>query len=309
MHNFIKSYFYFSRSEKYGILLFIIIIMAIFFIPAYLNYRGKPAQVNFTQYGKEIRAFEAALQTDTIQNFNRNFVPDFERVEGSITENKLHPFAFDPNVLGGEQLMVLGLSEKQVKTILNYRNKGGRFYRKEDLKKIYGISENEYRILEPYISINIPGNTKGTKALYAGDGKPFQYWKTIIDVNTADSVDLLEIKGVGPTFAHRILRYRNKLGGFFEKEQLLEVFGMDSVRFAKIADFCTVGNSAVRKINMNTATVSDFKKHPYFDYYLAKSIVDYRIIHGPYAKVEQLKYTPLIYEDLYKKIAPYLTVE
>jgi len=309
MNDFFKKYFYFNRSEKNGILLFIPVILILFFIPSYLIYIRKPVKTDFSQYSKEIIAFEAALQNDSIQKAKKRFFPDFERVDRSVAENRLHPVLFDPNGLPAEKWIAMGLSAKQAKTILNFQKKGGKFYRKEDLKKIYGISESEYAVLEPFIAISKPAYEDETAHKTFVNSKFPEYKKTIIDINTADSLDLLEIRGVGPSFARRILRYRNKLGGFYAKEQLLEVFGMDSARFAQISEYCTLGNSPLQKINMNTAVVADLKKHPYFDYYLAKSIVDYRIIHGPYAKVEQLRYTPLVYEDLYKKIAPYLKIE
>jgi competence protein ComEA len=309
MNSFFKSYFYFNRSEKTGILIFIPIILLLFLYPAYRNYTRKTEQVDFSRFSKEIQAFEATLQFDSIQKSKEISSPDFERMDKSIAEDRLHPFIFDPNELSAEKWVEMGLNQKQVKTILNYRKKGGRFYQKEDLRKIYGISESEYSVLAPYINIQKRYIDKGTGVKIVENGKFHEYKTTIIDINSADSIDLLELRGIGPAFAHRILRYRQILGGYYAKEQLLEVFGMDSSRYAKISEYCTIGNGAVQKINLNTAKVSDFKKHPYFDYYLAKSIVDYRIIHGPYSKVEQLKYTPLVYEDLYKKIAPYLKTE
>jgi len=309
MKSALKSYFYFSRGEKTGLLLFIPVILILYIIPVYLDYSRKPAKADFARYNREIIAFEAALQTDTIQNFKRNFVPDYERMDRSIAEHKLHPAAFDPNIITAEKWISMGLSEKQANTIINYRNKGGKFFQKEDLRKIYGISENEYAVLEPFISISKPASETKNFTKFAGTGKFPEYKKTIIELNSADSMDLLEIRGVGPAFAHRILRYRNKLGGFYAKEQLLEVYGMDSARFAQVSEYCRIGNGEIQKININTATVADFKKHPYFDYYLAKSIVDYRILHGAFTKVEQLRYIPLVYEDLYKKLVPYLKTE
>jgi DNA uptake protein ComE-like DNA-binding protein len=70
-----------------------------------------------------------------------------------------------------------------------------------------------------------------------------------------------------------------------------------------------VGNGPARKIRINSVTLAELKHHPYFNYYLAKSIIDYRIIHGSYDSVEQLRFTPMFNKDLYKKIAPYITVE
>jgi competence protein ComEA len=309
MKSVFKSYFYFSRGEKTGIILFISVILILFFIPAYMNYIRKPIIADFAQYNREIKAFESVLQADSMHNNKRNYVPDFERPDRSDRETRLHPVTFDPNILSADKWTAMGLSDKQVKIILNYRNKGGKFFQKEDLRKIYGISESEYDILAPFIVISKPAYRNDIVQGKSPGGKFADFKKTIIELNNADSIDLLEIRGVGPAFAHRILRYRNKLGGFYKKEQLLEVYGMDSTRFIQVSDYCSVKAGAILKINMNTASVADFKKHPYFDYYLAKSIVDYRIIHGPYSSVEQLRYTPLIYNDLYNRISPYLKTE
>ncbi|HEX7411700.1 MAG TPA: helix-hairpin-helix domain-containing protein [Bacteroidales bacterium] len=309
MLNFLKTYFHFNRSEKNGILILIVIILVLFIIPEYLAFVRKPVKVYFEQYSKEITAFEAALQADTLQKPSRKFNVDFERVDGSLAENKLHPFPFDPNGLSAEKWREMGLSERQIKTIMNYESKGGKFYHKEDLRKIYGITESEYVILAPYISVSKPDYDNKIVQKSNWTSKFPKAERLPVDINTADSVGLMKLKGIGSSFARRIIRYRNLLGGFYAKEQLFEVYGMDSLRFAQFSGNCTVGAGPVHKINLNTATVAELKKHPYFDYYLAKSIVDYRIIHGSYDRVEQLRFTPMFYEDLYKKIAPYLIIE
>ena len=309
MLNFLKTYFHFNRSEKNGILILIVIILVLLIIPEYLAFVRKPVKVYFEQYRKEITAFEAALQADTLQKPSRKFNVDFERVDGSLAENKLHPFPFDPNGLSAEKWREMGLSERQIKTIMNYESKGGKFYHKEDLRKIYGITESEYVILAPYISVSKPDYDNKTVQKSNWTSKFPKAERLPVDINTADSVGLMKLKGIGSSFARRIIRYRNLLGGFYAKEQLFEVYGMDSLRFAQFSGNCTVGAGPVHKINLNTATVAELKKHPYFDYYLAKSIVDYRIIHGSYDRVEQLRFTPMFYEDLYKKIAPYLIIE
>jgi len=309
MFNFLKTYFHFNRSEKNGIIILIIIILILFITPAYLSFIRKPEKIYFDQYSKEITAFEASLQADTMQKSPHKFSVDFDRVDGSLAENKLHPFSFDPNGLPAEKWREMGLSEKQIKTILNFQSKGGKFYHKEDLQKIYGITESEYNVLAPFISITKPENESKTNSGSSWNSKYPKTERVSVDINTADSAGLTKLKGIGPSFARRIVRYRDLLGGFYDKKQLLEVYGMDSLRLAEFSGNCTIGNGPVRKININTATVSELKKHPYFDYYLAKAIVDYRIIHGSYIRVEQLRFTPMFYEDLYKKISPYLIIE
>lgn len=309
MLNFLKTYFDFNRSEKNGILILTVVILILFMVPAYMSYIRKPEMVHYEQYSMEIAAFEAALQADSIQKSFGRYSVDFERINGSLAESKLHPFPFDPNGLTAEKWREMGMSEKQIKTILNYQSKGGKFYRKEDLQKIYGITETEYNVLAPFISIIKPGYENRKDQNTGWSNKFPKAERVAVDINTADSVGLMKLKGIGPSYARRIIRYRDLLGGFYAREQLLEVYGMDSLRFAEFSGNCILGAGPVRKINLNTATVAELKKHPYFDYYLAKSIVDYRIIHGAYGKVEQLRFTPMISEGLYNKIAPYMIIE
>lgn len=97
-----------------------------------------------------------------------------------------------------------------------------------------------------------------------------------IEINSADTAMLQQLYGIGPAFAVRIVKYRNLLGGFTHKEQLLEVYGMDEERYNGFADYVTVDMSKVRKIDINSATVDQLKRHPYLDYYQARAIVDYR---------------------------------
>ena len=158
--------------------------------------------------------------------------------------------------------------------------------------------------MENYITI--PDNQKSAheNIKYETKIKPI----FIVDVNTADTNDLQEIKGIGASFARRIAKYRDLLGGFIKKEQLLEVFGMDSARYLQIQASFTINPSAIQKININKATIQELKKHPYFDYYTAKSVVMYRTQKGEYKTVSEIKKANLIYDDFYDKIYPYLTV-
>jgi DNA uptake protein ComE-like DNA-binding protein len=103
----------------------------------------------------------------------------------------------------------------------------------------------------------------------------------MIEINTADSAQLLTLRGIGPVFAGRILRYRGMLGGFFSKEQLLEVYGMDSARYEGIAGNISVDTAGIMKMNVNEAAFRDLLRHPYFDYETVRSIVNYRDHRGP----------------------------
>ena len=211
--------------------------------------------------------------------------------------NEIKPFPFDPNSLEKDGWIKMGLEEKLVNTILKYRDKGGRFYKKEDLKQIYGLNDDIYSMLEPFVEI--PADKIAGKK---SEGRPV----FIVELNSADTLDLQQLKGIGPTFARRIVKYRDMLGGFSTKSQLLEVFGMDSARYNGIKDFVEINSDSLRKIDINSATIKQLIKHPYIEFYTAKSIVQQRQKSGKYKNVSELKDSAIIYEGLYRKLKPYL---
>ena len=131
----------------------------------------------------------------------------------------------------------------------------------------------------------------------------------LININLADSLEFRKLKGIGTVFSSRIVRYRNWLGGFYSQEQLLEVYGVDSVLFEMIAPHLKVSIDDVIKIKVNTCLQKDLSSHPYISYKLAKSIIKYREHHGAYKSINDLKHIPLIDEELFRKIAYYLELE
>ncbi|MFZ4399011.1 MAG: helix-hairpin-helix domain-containing protein [Bacteroidales bacterium] len=305
--NQIKYYLSFTKGERRGIfvlinLVILLIILRIFIFPFLI----KTQNIDFSIFEKEIMAFEKSTDSITIHEFNKKKKDgfDFNNSDKSFAEIKLKPFFFNPNALNDEQWKLLGLSEKQTKVLMNYRLKGGKYYKKEDFKKMFCISIEEYKILEPYILI--PDKNIKNQQVLKFETKPKPLF--IVEINTADTNDLQEVKGIGASFARRIANYRDKLGGFMKKEQLLEVFGMDSTRYEQIKASFTVNTSIIQKININKASIQDLKKHPYFDYYLAKSIVIYRSKNGDYQSVSDIKKANLIYDDFYDRVSPYLTV-
>ena len=213
-------------------------------------------------------------------------------------ENQLKPFPFDPNKLTKEQGMQMGLDESVVNAMINYRQKGGRFYSKADLKRIYTLKEEEYAVLEPFIEIDSLTTTFfSTKKI------------EIVELNTADTLDLQQMRGIGPSFARKIIKYRDMLGGFNDRRQLLEVYGMDSTRFLGIVNQVTVDQEKIKKININKATIKEMTKHPYIEFYVAKSIINYRNDKGAFTDVNQIREAKLLYNELYLKIEPYLSVK
>jgi len=189
---------------------------------------------------------------------------------------------------------------------VNYTNKGGKFYKAEDLEKMYTISPEMYKKLFPYVRIeNQAGRFKKEDFIY----EKKEYVKkapVVVDINTADSAQLDEIKGVGGAFANRILKYRERLGGFFKKEQLMEVYGLDSAKYNEIKNQVTLSRVPLRIVNINTAQFNDLKGNPYLTYKQINAIIQYRKQHGNYTSPADLKRIVILNQQVIDQITPYI---
>jgi DNA uptake protein ComE-like DNA-binding protein len=119
---------------------------------------------------------------------------------------------------------------------------------------------------------------------------------------------LVRLKGIGPSFAKRIIKYRELLGGYISKSQVLEVYGMDSARFIPIEIMMEVDTTVRSKMNLNSVDAKELMRHPYLDKNQAVAIVNYRQQHGPFKAITDLQKIHLVKGETYRKIAPYLTV-
>lgn len=133
--------------------------------------------------------------------------------------------------------------------------------------------------------------------------------RQVVELNSADTTALKTLKGVGSYYAKSIVKYRNQLGGFYEINQLLEVYGIEPSVIKDNAGFITLDSTLVKKININTTTAEVLKKHPYIKWRIANSIVLYRANHGKYKSVQNIQNSDLVNDELYRKIARYLTTE
>jgi competence ComEA-like helix-hairpin-helix protein len=128
-----------------------------------------------------------------------------------------------------------------------------------------------------------------------------------IDINKADTTVFIALPGIGSKLASRIVAYREKLHGFYTVEQVAETFGLADSTFQKIKPWLVVTEIAIEKVNINTASVEELKT-PYISYNLANAIYQFRLQHGQFTKLEDLKKIMLVDETLFNKICPYLTV-
>jgi competence protein ComEA len=283
----IKNYLSITKKEWNGMVILVILILSVLAAPYVYQVFRKDNTINFKDFDK------AAAQLKRIEKQD-----DSAQVSNAGSEDKLaHPvmFPFNPNNLSVEQWKQLGLSGRQAGVIKHYEAKGGRFYSREDVKKMYTITADDYKRLEPYINIPEAGYT--TKKLKTGG---------VVELNTADSAKLTELKGIGGSFATRIIRYRTRLGGFDSKEQLKEIYGVDSLKYADIRDQVTVNVSKITKISINTISFDQLRLFPYLSYKQVNAIIQYRAQHGNFNSIVDMKNIVLLDEVILRKIEPYL---
>jgi DNA uptake protein ComE-like DNA-binding protein len=282
----IKSYLSITKKEWNGMVVLVILIVLVLAVPYIYELFRKDNTINFKDFDKAI------AQLSKVQD-QKGYINN----KAGADEKILHPimFPFNPNNLSTAQWEQLGLSEHQANIIKHYEAKGGRFYNKADVKKIYSITDGDYKRLEPFI--NIPQAEYISKKAKPGE---------IIELNSADSAKLTEIRGVGASFAMRILRYRERLGGFYNKEQLKEIFGVDSLKYAEIKDGVSVNPTIVSKININTISFNQLRIFPYLGYKQVNAIIQYRVQHGNYASIADMKNIAILDEIILRKIEPYL---
>lgn len=303
MKDSIQSYFKFSKKELNGILILFLILIVIFSVPGILRYVDEPDSYDLNQFKNEIASFKASAS-------ERKY--SFNKVKSEIEDKefKAEYFEFDPNIISEIEWRRLGLSAKQAKVIINYRSKGGKFFKKEDLKKIYSLRDIQYQKLEPYIKIssaNFKYPERTTYPAYKRTVVKADKVFDLIELNTADSAALVSINGIGPAFASRIIKFRTRLGGFHTKTQLMEVYGLDSLKYSQIREKVQVDISQLKKININSVTFEELKTHAYLNYKQVNAIIQYRTQHGNYRSSGDLKQVVILNDEIIRKIEPYLS--
>ncbi|MFN7014568.1 MAG: helix-hairpin-helix domain-containing protein, partial [Bacteroidia bacterium] len=268
-------------------------------------------QPDFSEFENSIKEFYSSNPENNLLS-KIDSVPTIDSTDASIN---VELFVFNPNSSTDEEFRRLGLTEKQIKNIRNYLEKAGSFRFKEDFGKLYAIGDSLFAILNPYIDLPdketyyASNKIPKEKQEQAKFEKP-KTQKTLLELNGADSLQLIEIKGIGPAFASRIIKYRNRLGGYQHIEQLKEIYGMKEELYELIKTQVKVNPSVIIKININSCTPEEFKNHPYVNNWnIANALINYRKKHGLFKSIEEIKKCDLVNEELYLKLAPYLTLD
>lgn len=231
--------------------------------------------------------------------------------------------SFNPNNAEITVLLQIGIPAKVAANWSKYLEKGGKFYKKEDVKKLYGMNEEmydkikghlfvpekilaarDYGGLEKFPKKSFAGTQANESARSSGDIKKGEILQ--VDINLADSVQLEALPGIGPTLASRIIKYRKLLGGFYQVNQLKDIYGMNEEWWSRISPFLITGNIKLNKLEINYLSLAEMGRHPYIGFRTAKKIIKVRDTVGKFRTPDEL--APIFSSDSLQRILPYLAV-
>lgn len=354
---FVRDYFTFSRNERKGITILLILIFLLGIANKVIFYFETPAKIDVNlleSASHRLGAFSDSLNQKIIFHklfrFNPNTIDslaldslelpevvksnllkyrnsggkfysraDFKRIYG-VTDslyNKLNPFLFvdsntsvqasisektdlflfDPNITSNEDFHRLGLSDQQISNIRKYLGKGGSFRSKDDFFKIYGLTEKQKSVLSYYIRIEANPEKLPTKKESVSE--------ISIELNSADSIMLKQLPGIGSKLSKRIVKYREILGGFYSFDQLEEVYGLNEQTIQRMVSLMTIDVSKIRKLDLNFSDLRELSVHPYIRKNLAEKIIKFRSAHGNIADLSVLFDNMILNIDEYNRLRPY----
>ena len=219
---------------------------------------------------------------------------------------------FDPNTADSSTLVHLGFKPWQAKNMVKYRAAGGKYRKPEDLKKLYGMTDSMFQALTPYIyiareevdSVAVDSLRKDSLPRWKEENKD-----TILNLRSADTVELKMIHGIGSYRARQIVRYREQLGGFVSVEQVLEAKGMENVDADSLLAHFWIDSVKIEPMNVNSVGVQRLSRHPYLRFEQAQAIYELRRKKIRLDSIQQLQQIECISAETLEKIAPYLNFD
>lgn len=263
--------------------------------------------INYRDKGGHFKNAEAFSKIYGISDADLKLLTDASVFsEENSKSTTLSPVEFDPNTATQETLVRMGLPKHIVQTMINFREKGGKFYAKEDLSKIYGMKEEWMKTLMPFVQLDETTKTGYPKTdRLRSMESPNKPAKALININTATELELTSIKGIGPAYAARIVKYRNLLGGFYSIEQVAETRNLPDSTAQMLKNFVIVDKS-FQAIKINQVDRLTLLKHPYINGPQAVILINYRLQHGNFHQIADIEKTKAFSQTELNKLSGYL---
>lgn len=302
-----KDFFYYSKSERKAV--FALSFLIVCLLVAILLAPEKETVIAEEPLAENVRTETDKVEADSFQRVveHREKKAVIKKTEAPSRKVVLAPF--DPNLADSIELLDLGLSPYVARNVLRYREKGGRFRTPESFARIYGLTEEQFETLRPYIRISESFRQKTDTSTYVRRDTfavVYKYPKgTLVDVGVADTTELKKIPGIGSGISKAIVGYRNRLGGFYSLEQLREV------RFVtpEMMEWFKLDSISIRPLPVNRAGLDRLRNHPYLNFYQAKVILEHRKKHGEIKSLSQLSlYEEFTEKDL-KRLSAYFSFD
>lgn len=287
--------FTYSKAQFRGTMIIVVILVFIFVLPDVIVYcsKSEPFSIQLLPR-KEAEAYRRVMKRSK----------SGYRFKKRESRYLLPPEKFNPNDYTVEQWMALGLSEKQSKVILKFTKY--RLKSNDDLKRIFVINDELFQLIKDSTVYDAqPVRMDYTETRFHKES-PRQIH---INLNQATVEELMTVPGIGNYFAKKIVEYREHLGGFYDINQLLEVYRVDQEKLTKWTPYLEVNPADIKQLSLNSGTAEELQKHPYISWNLANSLVKLRQQKGYYKRVEDSKQSVLMTQELYQKLKYYLKTE
>jgi competence protein ComEA len=288
-----QSELFISKQMRFGIFLVALICLIIIFTPRLYRIAVGDDKLEWESYAIE-----------TFDKEQKQFVVEETQKKASKKNRKfsIPPSKFNPNNYSLKDWIHLGLTEKQAAVVLKFSKYG--FHSNEDLKKVFVISDEFFHLIKD--STFYEAKSFDNTRLVVQSNSDAILFKVELNVATQNELEL--VKGIGSFYAKNILNKRTQLGGFYCKEQLLEVWKMEEEKYLSIVNYFDVDITKINKINLNKASLEELKAHPYINWNLANNLIKMREERNGFIQLEEIKESVLISDELFVKLKHYLSL-
>jgi competence protein ComEA len=299
MKNLIREFFFLRNGERRALILVALLLFCSIGFRLWVEYRPRSEQALNPDFYLKMKE----IQDEMLREASKVEKVEYHEKSVKKEEKELLPFPFDPNTISLDSLRKMNISEYVANNIMRYREAGGKFNARKDLKKIYGMEQEVFDALLPFISITRQDSSIIRKVEMQVDSV------LMIELNGADTAQLMTIPGIGTSFSRRILKYRSILGGYYSINQLWDVYGMDSIRINALIKFSCIETSKILQIPLNTASFKDLVSRPFISKVETYAILQYRDYVDSIKCVSELDINQIIDHDRFIQMRPYLTLD